>query len=331
MQGDDEVLCVHGRPSKGAGRSPDDLEAVTRTWTVVAPVATTIGVLEQLADYPLLFPCARWQVTRRMREQRAATTQDLKRNLAAFVDWVNATFHRPGGGPVIPPDPSGRNMHASRFRRTLAYFVVRKPGGLIACGLQYGHVRTRVTAGYAGQAESGWLDDLAVERLEMAIDQIKDDLVALDAGEHVSGPAADEYRRRLARVAPYAGRVVNSVRSVERLLTSADPAIHHSRAMTCVYRAETAVCRRIRLEAGLSADGPDESECRPTCPNLAYTDRDIDALNGRLVRQEAAAADPLVPRPRKERAAAQAARTRGIIDQHQAGRPALGGTASGGI
>ncbi|MFF3499443.1 integrase [Streptomyces sp. NPDC003247] len=328
---DGEVLSVHGRPSKGGGRDPEEPEAVTRTWTVVGPVATAIGVLEELADYPLLFPAARWQVTRRLREQRAATTHDLNRNLKAFVDWVNAAFHRPGGQPVIPPDPTGRNLHASRFRRTLAYFVVRKPGGLIACGLQYGHVRTRVTAGYAGQAESGWLDDVAVERLEMVIDQIEDDLAALDAGEHVSGPAADEYRRRLVRAAPFAGRVVNTVRNVERLLASADPAIHHGRAMTCVYRAETAVCRRIRLEAGLPSDGPDEAECRPACPNLAYTDRDIDVLYDRLARQEAAAGDPLVPRPRQERAAAQATRTRGIIDQHQADRTDLGSTTTGAI
>lgn len=123
---------------------------------------------------------------------------------------------------------------------------------------------------------------------------------------------------------------MNTVRNAERLLASADPSIHHGRAMTCVYRAETAVCRRIRIEVGLPADGPDEAECQPSCPNRAYTDRDIDALHDRLTRQEAAAADLLVPRPRRERAQAQAERTRGIIDRHQASRPVHGGTTPGG-
>ncbi|WP_069774272.1 hypothetical protein [Streptomyces agglomeratus] len=46
--------------------------------------------------------------------------------------------------------------------------------------------------------------------------------------------------------------------------------------MTCVHRAETAVCRKEKLLLGLPADdGPDESLCRSTCANLAYTDRDI--------------------------------------------------------
>ncbi|WP_229348067.1 integrase [Streptomyces sp. UNOB3_S3] len=315
-------LSVDGHPSKGKVRNPDELQATIRTWTVVAPVAKAIAVLEQLADYPLLFPCSRWQNTRRLREQRAATTYHINKAVRAFVAWVNADFHQPGGTPVIPPDPSGRNLHAARLRRTLAYFVVRKPGGLIACGLQYGHLRTRVTAGYAGHADSGWLDDLAVERLEMIIDQIEDDLAALEAGEHVSGPAGDEYRRRVMLAAPFAGRVVNKVRNVERLLDSTDPAIHHGRAMTCVYRAETAACRRLRLDAGLPADGPDESECRPTCPNLAYTDRDINALNDQLAHQEAAAGDPLAPRPRRERAQAQACHTRSIINRHSASRRA---------
>ncbi|WP_461037440.1 hypothetical protein [Streptomyces mayteni] len=314
-------MTVQGRPSKGAGHDSGDLEEATKSWTVVGPVAKAIGVLEALTDYPLLFPCSRWQDTRRLREYRAATPQDINKAVRAFVVWVNDSFHRPGEGPTIPPDPSGRNLHASRFRRTLAYFVVRKPGGLIACGLQYGHIHSRVTAGYAGQAESGWLDDLAVERLEMVIDQIEDDLAALDTGEHVSGPAAEEYRRRLTRTAHFAGRVVNKVRNVERLLASADPAIHHGQAMTCVYRADTAACRRIRLDAGLPAEGPEESECRPTCQNLAYTDRDIDALHDRLARHEATARDPLAPRPRRERAQAQIQHTRGIIDQHQASRP----------
>ena len=81
-------------------------------------------------------------------------------------------------------------------------------------------------------------------------------------GEQVSGPAADEYRHRVRTRAQFAGRVVTADRSVERLLGQTDPNIHHSEAMTCVWRLETADCHKARLDAGLPVeDGPDEGEC----------------------------------------------------------------------
>ncbi|MFE9685413.1 hypothetical protein [Streptomyces sp. NPDC006285] len=65
---------------------------------------------------------------------------------------------------------------------------------------------------------------------------------------------------------------------MSRLLAQTDTDIHHGEAMTCVYRAETAACRKEKLLLGLPADdGPDASLCRSTCVNLAYTDRDIAA------------------------------------------------------
>jgi hypothetical protein len=155
----------------------------------------------------------------------------------------------------------------------------------------------------------------------MIIDQTNDNLEHLDHGEHVSGPSAEEYRRRLARVAPFVGRVVNKVRNVERLFTSAAPSIHHGQGMTCVYRAETALCRSARLTAGLDIDGPDESDCRSACSNLAYTDRDIDSLRKRLAVLEAAAVNPLSPRPLRDRCSAQAAQIKKNVDHHERTRP----------
>jgi hypothetical protein len=58
---------------------------------------------------------------------------------------------------------------------------------LIAAALQYGHVRSRVTLAYAGEADTSWLDDVLIERLEMVVDQTNNDLEHLHDGEHVSG------------------------------------------------------------------------------------------------------------------------------------------------
>ncbi|WP_406320159.1 hypothetical protein [Streptomyces sp. NBC_01637] len=121
----------------------------------------------------------------------------------------------------------------------------------------------------------------------------------------------------MERTASFEGRVVTSAGSAERLLEQTDPAIYHGQGMTCVWRAATAACRKAKLALGLPDDDtPDESECRSSCANLAYTDRDIEHVQRRRERHQADAADPLVPKPRRDRAAAQAAQLSRIIDRH---------------
>ncbi len=207
--------------------------------------------------------------------------------------------------------------------RTLAYFIVRRPRGLIAAALQYGHVSTRVTMSYAGTCDTSWTNDLAIERLELVIEQAGRDWSLLQGQEHISGASAGQYRARVQQAARFGGRVVTSARSAERLLRTADPAIHHGEAMTCVWRAEAAACRAARIEDGLPLnDTPQETECRPGCANLAYTDRDIAQIRIQATAMQQRASDPLAPHPVRDRAAARAARLQEIIDRHEATRPA---------
>lgn len=177
---------------------------------------------------------------------------------------------------------------------------------------------TTVTLSYSGKADTGWLDDLAVERLEAILEHNQHDHALLAAGEHVSGPSATDYRDRVESTHRFAGRVVNRVRNVERLLQHTDPSIHHGDGMTCVYRAETAVCRTSRQTQGLPIeDGPLEAECQAGCVNLAYTDRDIARLGERLTVLNAAADDSMAPTPLRDRAGAQAEQIRAVLNRHQ--------------
>ncbi|MFD7498156.1 hypothetical protein ACFV8T_38540 [Streptomyces sp. NPDC059832] len=157
----------------------------------------------------------------------------------------------------------------------------------------------------------------------MLLEQYEDDWTRLEeANEHVSGPAATEYRRRTASAAAFLGRTVRAQASVRRLIAQTDTDIHHGDAMTCVHRAETAACRTEKLLLELPADdGPDEAFCRSTCANLAYTDRDITGHRSRLSVLEREASDPMTPGPRRDRAAAQAERIRAVIGRHEASRP----------
>ncbi|MET8743769.1 hypothetical protein [Streptomyces sp. NPDC004728] len=74
---------------------------------------------------------------------------------------------------------------------------------------------------------------------------------------------------------------------------------------TCVWRAPTAACHKAKLGFGLpDDDAPDESECRSSPADLAYTDRDIEDVQRRRERHRADAADPPALKPRRDRAEA---------------------------
>ncbi|WP_406732545.1 hypothetical protein [Streptomyces sp. NBC_01794] len=314
-----------GRRSKGADHvpAPDADETAERPWAVVSAVVPAVEMLESLSDAELLFPPSRQRTTVRSRRKQAKPTGTMNDDVREFIDWVNERFSGPDG-PAIPPDPT-KAVHASRFRRTLAYFVVRRPGGLAAAQAQYGHVKAKVTLGYAGDADTSWMEDLAIEELEMLSEQVDEDLRALDEGEHISGPPAQECRRRVRKAsAAFAGRVVNQADNARRLSASKHPDIHHGLGMTCVWRLETAGCREEREAAGLDVTEPDEQLCRATCTNLAYTDRDIKNKRLELAGWEAAAADRLSPRPLWDRAAAKAAPIRAVIEVHEQDRRGSG-------
>lgn len=318
-------LLVLGRSGKGHDRRPADGDTGPgRPWVVVQPVHTAITILESVTSGPLLFPPSQSRPGLRRGEQdRARTTRLINSDIELLITWVNSAFTGPAGTTPIPADPAAR-IYSTRFRRTLAYFIVRRPRGLIAAALQYGHVHSKVTLGYAGTADVSWLDDLAIERLEMVLDQASDDSAHLQGDEHVSGPSAAEYKRRVAQAATFAGRTVTTARGAERLLAQTGPAVHHGTAMTCVWRPETAACSQARHGQGLPAgDGPDETACRTSCLNLAYTDRDISQQHQRLADLKRAATDPLAPDPRRDRATAQATRIQAILDRHEHTRPRL--------
>ncbi|WP_329312994.1 integrase [Streptomyces sp. NBC_01262] len=312
-------LLVNGYRGKGYDRAPDTPENTEpeRPWVVVGVVHEAIALLESMHDQPYLFPAQIYAGTLRASATHARTCKSINSDIADFATWVNQAFRRADGSDPVPEDPAG-NLNASRFRRTLARFIVRRPRGLIAAALQYGHVDTKVTLNYAGAPDTEWLQDVAVEKLELVLEQISEDAQRLEAGEHVSGPSADEYRRRVTDTARFPGRMVLSPRSAARLLDSADPQVHHGEGMTCVWRPETAACRTARLAQGLPEPvGPDESECRSNCTNLAFTDRDIARRKQGLRELESALTDPLAPQPLRDRAAAQAERIASPVHRHE--------------
>ncbi len=291
-------------------------------WVIIEIVANAVTVLERLHPSQLLFPTMLQPHNRRQADARrpgdARTSQLIAQDLEAFRAWVNAYCQQHGRPDQIPDDGRGP-LAASRFRRTLAWFIRRRPRGLIAASIQYGHVYTRMLQGYAGSYESGFPDEYAFEDWLFRLEGLAEDEEALAAGEHVSGPAADTYRYRVTAASrEFAGRVLKTTRAARDLLGNPLLQTHHGEGMTCVLDPATAACQ-LRGTADDPMVTPDIGDCRPRCPNIARTDRDIETVKQRAGTLAEIVADPLAPPIRNERERRELERLHRIIEAHQQG------------
>ncbi|WP_433858472.1 hypothetical protein [Streptomyces kronopolitis] len=289
-------------------------------WVVIELVAQAVGVLERLHSHTLLFPSdlephfQRSQNKKRSGEGRS--DRDTSRDLAGFTTWVNATCETLGRTDKIPDDGRGP-LAASRFRRTLAWFIRRRPRGLIAASIQYGHAHTRMLQGYAGSYDSGFPDEYAFEDWLYRLECLAEDEQALTEGEHVSGPSADAYRHRVTAASrQFAGRVLTNERQARDLVGNPLLQIHHGEGMTCVLNPATAACQ-LRGAVDDPMVTPDTDDCRPNCRCLVRTDRDIEHVKGQAAELKVIVNDPLAPPIRHARERHELARLEAIIDAHE--------------
>lgn len=294
---------VTGVRWKGA-RTDDGAKAVEGQqreipWVVHPIVARAIDVLSQLHSDKLLFPLRlRPKPVRgpaepeNLRPGKALTTSQIGADIVEFIDWVNKYCEDHKRPDFIPADDHGR-VSPRRFRRTLAWHIVRQPRGLVAAAIQYGHVATHITQGYAGNYGSGFLDELALERWLERIEDVDELEAYLDSGGKVSGPAATEFESRVQRArAKFAGRTIPTGRQADRLLQDPVLQVFKGRGMHCVFNKATALCTKE------SEEKPFLGECRSSCSNIARTDGDILELRADI---ESLPHDPLAPPIRHRR------------------------------
>lgn len=320
---DNDLWLVRGRYYKNAvdadGNKLPDGELRRDPWVVVEIVARAIDVLERLHPHSLLFstwlePYRRRQTLKR--QGSARTDDSIALDLAAFVHWVNEECRSRGRTDGIPADQSGP-LAPSRFRRTLAWFIRRRPRGLVAASIQYGHVHTRLLQGYAGSYESGFPDEYAFEDWLFRLENIAEDQQSLDAGEHVSGPAAEAYRHRVTEADhQFAGHVLTTTKQARDLIGNPLLQIHHGQGMTCVLNPVHAACQ-LRGTADDPLVTPDTDDCRPKCRNLARTDRDILHIQQQHDALAEIVADPLAPAIRHERDQHELQRLHAILNAHE--------------
>jgi hypothetical protein len=306
-----------------------------RQWTVIPPVHTAIGILEQLTATSHLFPLRPHWLNgaprpprrpgpspgssrgRRHRTGQVITTRAANMRIGEFITWVNGYAREHGlDNETIPDDPDGP-VTLSRFRRTIAWHIARLPGGTVALAIQYGHLRTLTSEGYSGRSRHGLRDLLDLETARAMASYLQDVSDSLDSGGGASGPAA----RRLIDAARHAATrfegLFLSPRQARALL--ADPAlqVHDSPAafLACNYDPAKALCHPDR-EVGNTAGHPALDRCDPACANIARTDEHITALTAEIARLRAESASPLLPGPIRQRLVGRTAALEKIAERH---------------
>jgi hypothetical protein len=269
------------------------------TWVVGEPVERAIQVLERLQppNQPMLFalpPSSRHAARRRTPTVR--TSNQTNDDLAAFVAWINDYCDTHGRPDRIPP-VQGQPWHLTtgQFRRTLAWFIARRPGGAIAGAIAYRHQRVQMFEGYAGTSASGFRAEVEAEQ---ALERGERLLAMVDGHEHqrLGGPAAEEAEARLAefgRHAGFVGTVATDPRRVKLIMRRHDPNVFPGEFVTCVFNPDRALCLRP------DADGraPALADCKPlACRNVALTDDNLAAWQAHLAKlDQALAAIALAP------------------------------------
>ncbi|MFE7908614.1 hypothetical protein [Streptomyces albogriseolus] len=291
-------------------------------------VDRAVKVLEQLHDDRLLFPRS---LTVRTLEPAPAEirAEGLNPNrfiarIKSFIDWANTTATRLGRHhELIPADPHGP-ITLRRLRRTVAWFIYRRPGGRVALGLQYGHVGSSLAESYGGRTKADMLEILDFEET-LALADASD---RLSAGEGVNGPAADRYIVAAEEfTARYAGGFatkgqMKALHNNPRLRIFEDP----QALLTCNLDPYKALCDPdVAKGTKPSLRTPNWNRCNPACANISRTDTHIQRAHEQLAQIDTDCADPHLPHPIRRRLELCRASREKII---QADEAAAGQTAS---
>lgn len=288
-------------------------------WIAVPQVVTAIRILERLAGPAgLLFP-----TDRGTRPGRSLSFSGMGGRIEDLIGWVNERTAQPGREDAIPADPHG-HIGTSRFRRTLAWHIARRPGGLVALAVQYGHLRTLVSEGYGSRQRDGIHQLLDLETARASAEHLSEVHEALQHGEGVSGPAA----RRLIHAAREEhhrfGGMITTARQAKALLS--DPALtvfeNTDAYLTCNYDPRRALCNPDNAGDGTAAT-PSLDRCQTACPNIARTDSHAQQLRAEAERLRGQADTALTPQPVASRLRDRAATLAELADKHDRTRIAF--------
>ncbi|WP_229859865.1 hypothetical protein [Streptomyces poonensis] len=183
-------------------------------WVAITPAVNAIRVLERIVPPGrLLFDHDTHDLVSGSRPSTRGALRPggMRQRIEDFVAWANTEAEAQGlENEMIPPDPHGA-IGTARFRRTLAWHIARRPGGLVALAIQYGHMRTalntEVSGGYGTRSRGGIHDMLALETALATADTAADLHDRFENGEgSPARPPAGPWWRRPRAASSRAGR-----------------------------------------------------------------------------------------------------------------------------
>jgi hypothetical protein len=244
-------------------------------WATIKPGADAVSALEALAAQKgsktlVYYPDSL--------KHPAVTMGIMTRWINEFIDYANELRTTLNIHPSrqIAPDPAG-SVTLDRFRRSIAWHIVNRPEGLLAAGVQFGHMRSITTDGYASTITSGIAATMDKEKTEALYTTLQEHAVAAKTGLKVSGPAAKRLAAAVNRFVAnrFPGTYVDVSKQEERRLRS-DPDLlvrenpgHGCLCLADPLKPETMACSR-------ENDGePNRNDCKAYCGNRVYTDATV--------------------------------------------------------
>ncbi|WNV83100.1 hypothetical protein [Umezawaea sp. Da 62-37] len=261
-----------------AFKGESDETGVEATWVINASAQRAVEVLQRLqparqSSLFALLPPSRGYIAQRAKNE-ARTTSTTNQDMAAFREWINDCCRQTSRDEIIPLVKGQEwRLTTRQFRRTLAWFIARRPGGAIAGALAFRHLSIQMFEGYAGTSQSGFRAEVEAE-CAIARGEKLGDLIVSHEFHSLRGPAAAEAASRLAefeRQVQFHGKVLNDDKRLRRHMNRHDPHIYPGEFVTCVHNPDRALCRRSD-----GAEGPSLSDCQPLrCRNVALTGDNI--------------------------------------------------------
>lgn len=268
---------IDGRIFKAVRDDEDqqDRDGKQWMWATIKPGADAIEALERLAD---VTGSGGLLAHAEPRRQPGLTSATMTRWVDELIEYANGLRIELGVDPIhhIAPDPAG-NVTLDRFRRSVAWHIVNQPDGLAAAGVQFGHMQSTTTDGYASTITSGIAATMDEERTRALYTTLQDHAIAAKNGIKVSGPAAKQLGKALNRFGAkqFPGTYADmSTKDERRLRSDPDLAVRENPGHGCLCLAnplkpETMACSR-------ENDGePNRNDCKTFCGNRVYTDATI--------------------------------------------------------
>ncbi|WP_326615312.1 integrase (plasmid) [Streptomyces scopuliridis] len=290
-------------------------------WVAITPVVNAIRALERFVpDGELLFDAAIHDPAHARQRTGSLGSYAIAVRGEDFVAWANTEAQaRALPGEVIAPDPHGR-IGTARFRRTLAWHIARRPGGLVALAIQYGHLRTVLNTDesgrYGSRSRSGIHGMVDIETALATADTAADLHERMQDGEAISGPAARRAILAAANGPVFQGGLVSldftRKHAAARRHLAQDGSVLYDNPhalLICLYKRDRALCAK-----DAQHDAPSLDQCVPGCGNTVRTDQHAHRLRTRADELDHKAAH--VPGPLAERRHATATKLRELADEH---------------